>query len=689
LGTMGHNVVDNSAMTLQGLGEKKTKVEFMTKLELGDFVSRKATRKVLEKHLSIITEMTIRVANSLSMSEAIAEDGKVIGEELMLNIKRREKGRSRGDIVESLVKDNKAVRELAAKYGFIESMLKAVVTTKLTSMSQVQGCADSLSERDGTLVGQSLALSLLTTLTAQAAVDEWILQFPALQQVDNECPWFRPMLVLISYRLVGEVPWGLKLRVSLGGIMSMLDLGSDIYICALYYAQGEDRRTYFEAILASLLVSLFLQMLMSWGQNRMIGWARILQEWGFVLMGMKPAVDSYRVASGAKQEPGQPVDPMTEMTFMRMVEMFAESVPGALIQIMAILTASSEERTTIAEWGSLAITAFSVGYVSASMSYDWDTTPKLREQSPTFYGYIPAKARMRSLAFICLLLFSSGMLMIRCTSIVLLGLLGRKWAFAYIGSDLFLFLAFKVLRGDFWYWFPIDDGKIEFLMSLMNRVVINVVNNFASIVHLRSPNELGGVGWVYTVCMTMAGLPPAISVYAASGGDKIVVARARKAAIFLIPICICVLFVFFMSINRKYLRTFYSLERPKEGCISRFRNFKDEGMKARAIFMNTKHFWREIEPEVIHWVGSNWGRWEREQPKWLDDKMKGGIPKSFIPEEYRSKKPKKVRRNTSSKRSRERRPRPSHCSDDNSSSVSGVSRGEVQTPSNGRTGDDE
>ena len=47
-----------------------------------------------------------------------------------------------------------------------------------------------------------------------------------------------------------------------------------------------------------------------------------------MLIGFKPALDAYRVASGAEQEKGQILDPVTEMTCMKGIEMFAESIPG-------------------------------------------------------------------------------------------------------------------------------------------------------------------------------------------------------------------------------------------------------------------------------------------------------------------------------------------------------------------------
>ena len=93
-----------------------------------------------------------------------------------------------------------------------------------------------------------------------------------------------------------------------------------------------------------------------------------------------------------------------------------------------------------------------------------------REQAPDFYGYIPAKASKRTVVFLSMLLLSAGMLLIRCTTIVLLGLIGGSWAFLYIGADLGLYLLVKILRGDFWYWMPLG-GNIEIVSSILYRVI--------------------------------------------------------------------------------------------------------------------------------------------------------------------------------------------------------------------------
>ena len=88
------------------------------------------------------------------------------------------------------------------------------------------------------------------------------------------------------------------------------------------------------------------------------------------------------------------------------------------------------------------------------------------------------------------------MLVIRCLTIVLLGLLGKSWVLAFLGADLGLFLLVKLLRGDFWYWVAFG-GKLEILASFLSRTMVKVIVDFTSIVQFRHPYEMGGAYWLF------------------------------------------------------------------------------------------------------------------------------------------------------------------------------------------------
>jgi hypothetical protein len=429
----------------------------------------------------------------------------------------------------------------------------------------------------------------------------------------------------------------MKMRVTVGAFTSMSDLLTDIYVTYTFAMDGKGG--YFKASLASLIASMGLQMLIVWAQNKKLGMKRVLREWLPILLGYKPAVDAYKVATGEKQEIGTALDPMVEMTAIKLCEMFAEAIPGVIIQLTAIATSDGDVGTSA--WISITVSALTTGFASATISYDFDTDPEKREQTPFFYGYIPAKSSKRALVFVTMVLLSAGMLLIRCMIIVLLVLIEGSWVALYIGADLGLYLVVKILRGDFWYWVPLG-GKAEIACSIVMRVFIKVIADFTSIVQFRHPNELGGLYWTLGFVLTLGSLPLAIVAAAPHVGAS-VIRIANTVASYFIPFSAVVFAVFFVNTDRKYWHTFWSMQRSKEVTIAIFSKGKTDYAKF-CVFYHSKHHWILIEDDLKTWVGENWARWEEEKPEWLTDQMKALVPVEFIPTTGEARRRESVRR---------------------------------------------
>merc|ERR1711871_1893766 len=99
------------------------------------------------------------------------------------------------------------------------------------------------------------------------------------------------------------VRWGVKARVFFGAVTSMLDLVTDILVTAGFYGEP-GKEGYFQASMASLILSTVLQLLLVILQHRKLGYKQLLKECVSILLGYKPALDAYRVATGAKQAKG-------------------------------------------------------------------------------------------------------------------------------------------------------------------------------------------------------------------------------------------------------------------------------------------------------------------------------------------------------------------------------------------------
>jgi hypothetical protein len=474
-------------------------------------------------------------------------------------------------------------------------------------------------------------------VTAKHAVDEWAHQYTEVQEVMRENIWLRPMIETIAANLFKNSKIGLKARVTFGAVTSMTDLLTDVYVTYMFFKNK--KYGYGKASLASLVVSIGLQMFVVWMQNKKLGRKRVLRELIPILLGYKPAVDAYRVATGAKQEIGAEINPMMEMAIMKVQEMFAEAIPGVIIQLMAIASSDKDVGTTA--WLSVAVSAITTGFASATISYDYDTDPANREKAPDFYGYIPAQARKRTVVFVSMLLVSAGMLLIRCTTIVLLGLIGGSWAFLYIGADLGLYILVKILRGDFWYWMPFG-GNLEIVSSILFRVIVKVIVDFTSIVHFRHLYEVGGAYWLFGLLLTMASLP--VSIYLASPYvDERAIDIASSIVKNFIPITILSFAVFFWNIEKKYFHTFWSTQRGKDKTMAYFLDGESDKIKF-IVFTKSRHHWVSIKGKLKKWVEMNWAKWEEEQPEWFTDVVKATVPVDFIPADGDARRKESVRR---------------------------------------------
>ena len=71
-----------------------------------------------------------------------------------------------------------------------------------------------------------------------------------------------------------------------------------------------------------------------------------------------------------KHEKGALLDPITELSFSKGVELFTEGLPAVIIQVAAAIFKGDISRM---ELMSLVISIVTCGFTSAQISYDFDT----------------------------------------------------------------------------------------------------------------------------------------------------------------------------------------------------------------------------------------------------------------------------------------------------------------------------
>jgi hypothetical protein len=192
----------NEAINIKAtmLEKKKTKLEFVSNVQIEGRPTKAAKLLAIKNSLRQSVDTAFYFSNLLSKSKATDEDGLLFAEKFLDEL--RNSKTTKVEAVNTFIESNTALKELAQEFLFIEPMLCALVMNNLHSIERVETKAECTGRSGGRSIGRSLAISLATNLTASAGVDEWIHQFPALQEVDKRNEWFRPMIETIGFQLV-------------------------------------------------------------------------------------------------------------------------------------------------------------------------------------------------------------------------------------------------------------------------------------------------------------------------------------------------------------------------------------------------------------------------------------------------------------------------------------------------------
>jgi len=425
-------------------------------------------------------------------------------------------------------------------------------------------------------------------------------------------------------------------RVFLGAGLSILDLTSDIYVCYLY-STTEGMEMFASLTMAMLVVSLNLQVFMTVFQNYQRGLVAVLTEILFILIGIKPGVDAYRVAMGHEKSEGALVDPLYELAATKILEIISESIPGCLIQTYAFLTSGETELQWSAPLLSIIVSAATTGFVSSQITYDYDTDPENRKHKANFYGMIPDDARGRSVVFLLMIVNSGCMLLNKCLSFSLLFMVRPKLVFQYCAFDMGMYILQKMARGDFFYWIDIG-GVLVYAFSLVERVIVKVIVDFTCMFHMRHPFELGGLYWSINVVLSHIATLVGCILYLDAGEDG----RNRSTSygdgvlqnlIIAISGTWFVTFILIMfKTKQEYRSTFWSPTTAPQYIAKGFHSAESDEVKANQVFGVNGKMWTGIRAEVKIWTQLNFRRWMRESPDWLTEALIASIPPDMIPE---------------------------------------------------------
>jgi hypothetical protein len=135
---------------------------------------------------------------------------------------------------------------------------------------------------------------------------------------------------------------------------------------------------------------------------------------------------------------------------------------------------------------SVAVSAMSSGFSSATVTFDLDTNIRRRRESPEFYGFIPDGIK-GTVVFGCMIANSALLLLARSASAALLILANPQLFLAYMLGDVSILFIQKAARDDLHYF---DDYGL--LGDIFLPLCFKLVADYTGLLQLRGPGVLGG-----------------------------------------------------------------------------------------------------------------------------------------------------------------------------------------------------
>jgi hypothetical protein len=280
---------------------------------------------------------------------------------------------------------------------------------------------------------------------------------------------------------------------------------------------------------------------------------------------------------------------------------------------------------------SIVISAMTAGASSATISFDYDTNPIKRKNSPDFYGYIPVSGA-RTAIFGCMFMNGTLLLLVKCFGCALLLITNKSFFILYMTGNTGLYLLQKVARSDFPYWLPLE-GKTDIAISIIARVMVKIIADFTGIAQFRASAELGGIYWSFNLFegIVSAFLMTKISFdYTMVDGIAIGEETAWRIIGSLGSAWLLFFVLFLNLVDKKYLKTFVSRETGTQWGENFFLRRETDSGKCEVMLHNKKQ-WKAIEPDVKEWVMDGWENWEEEKPSWFSEAWKSRIPDDWLP----------------------------------------------------------
>ena len=209
-------------------------------------------------------------------------------------------------------------------------------------------------------MGASFLKFLNVAATEEGAFASWVKKHPAMHELATNHEFFKPLMLTLGKAIRTSATWQ-KLGLSIGAaLMSMLDVATDIFTINIYRRLGKHETA--DLMILFVILSLSLQLILVVVVHHRNQRKMLIELFGTVTF-TKPAFNKFRVLTNAKMKGHATMPPVSEMMMFKLAEVFSESIPMSVIQVVNVL--EIEEL----DWFVLGALLTSVVFVAEAVSY--------------------------------------------------------------------------------------------------------------------------------------------------------------------------------------------------------------------------------------------------------------------------------------------------------------------------------
>jgi hypothetical protein len=281
--------------------------------------------------------------------------------------------------------------------------------------------------------------------------------------------------------------------------------------------------------------------------------------------------------------------------------------------------------------GSLLVSAASGGFVATTFAYDMDISPSARMNNPEWLGLVPDQGRGK--AFTVMLILTTLQVLAKGVSTAFLVATNSTWLLAYLVVDNAVYLAYKLIRRDFIYFFPIPRGP-AIVVSCIMRSGEKIIADFSGSLAYRLPLLLGGSFFTWNMIASQVSVVVSAHVYNVhySAAAKLppAVTLGFSLGVVLLWVAIFVYFIWRIAVP-KYRKTFLSTVTGWKMVVDNFLTREADDRARFKVFGYQRLMWEErIGAEVKEWTHARWQHWKRERPEWFRENL---VPDEYIPKD--------------------------------------------------------